>query len=601
MPHLTVGDGFQVSAKGFGVSDAKLADIIYRDSESVVFEVDETRAIVLQGIGLGSFGSDKFPTTGVITEFCIWVNGDLAINITGLNIPAATFRSYLTGQGDYAGLAALLLAGADLIEGEDSGDLLYGGAGNDRILGRWGVDLLYGEAGDDILDGGQGADTLFGGKGNDTYYVDDGSDVVKEKDGEGTDAVISSVNYSLAGQYIEKLTLVGYADVGTGNGLANTITGNFWNNALDGGKGGDTLIGGAGDDTYYVDNTKDKVIEAVSEGDDRVYSSVSFTLAGQYVEALILTGTSDINATGNSLANVLVGNRGDNVLNGGAGAADMRGGVGDDTYYVDNVNDRIEELSGEGSDTVNTSVSYDVSDEYIDIINLTGTGNIDILANNLANTITGNDGNNVIDGQGGADAMKGGKGNDIYFVDHAGDKVTEAKDQGTDTVNSTVTFALTGQYIENLTLYGYGNKNGTGNTLNNTLIGNDYSNVLKGEAGADILIGGEGADTLYGGAGADVFQYRTANEAGRYNVDVIKDLEASDRIDLRMIDANTRVAGNQAFSLVDAFTGKAGEVTLSFNGQTNVTSVLMDINGDGQYDLRIDITGDHDDFTGFWL
>ena len=90
------------------------------------------------------------------------------------------------------------------------------------------------------------------------------------------------------------------------------------NDTLDGGAGNDTLIGGTGDDTYVVDSTSDTVTENSSEGTDLIQSSVTYT-ASNNVENLTLTGSDNINGTGNSLDNTLTGNSGNNVLDGGSG------------------------------------------------------------------------------------------------------------------------------------------------------------------------------------------------------------------------------------------------------------------------------------------
>lgn len=92
------------------------------------------------------------------------------------------------------------------------------------------------------------------------------------------------------------------------NADSDTLFGGSGNDILDGTGGADTLTGRLGDDTYVVDNAGDVVIEAVGEGIDIVLSSIIHTLAAK-VENLVLTGSANLNATGNALANTLTGNR----------------------------------------------------------------------------------------------------------------------------------------------------------------------------------------------------------------------------------------------------------------------------------------------------
>ncbi len=348
--------------------------------------------------------------------------------------------------------------------------------------------VLTGNSVVNVLNGGTGVDTMAGGAGNDTYVVDNVGDVVTEVAGAGTDIVQSSVTYVL-GSDIENLTLTGSAAInGTGNALNNTLTGNTGNNTLNGGAGADAMSGSTGNDTYVVDNVLDTVTESASAGTDTVQSAVTFTL-GVNLENLTLTGPAAINGTGNTLANTLVGNSGANVLNGGTGADSMSGGAGDDTYVRDNAGDAVTENANEGTDTVQSSLTYTLA-ANLEHLTLTGTGAINGTGNALDNMLAGNSGANV---------LTGGAGNDTYVVG-TGDTVTEQTSAGTDTVQSAITWTL-GSNLENLTLTGTGAINGTGNTLNNVLTGNSGANVLTGGAGNDTYVVGTG-DSVVENAGA---------------------------------------------------------------------------------------------------
>nr|WP_260416210.1 calcium-binding protein [Pseudomonas cichorii] len=288
-------------------------------------------------------------------------------------------------------------------------------------------DLLIGDAGGNTLDGGAGADVLEGRTGDDTYIVDNVGDVIKEVVGGGYDLVKSSVSHTLANE-VESLQLLGTAAInGTGNELANRIVGNSANNVLDGAGGSDVLIGGLGDDTYVVDDGSDRVVESQGQGTDTVNASVSFTLASN-LENLNLTGSASINATGNSVDNILRGNIGDNRLDGAQGADLMIGGLGNDTYFVDNAGDVVIEDADAGNDKVISTVDYTLA-ANVEVLSLSGSA-LNATGNAQANELFGNEHDNRLYGGAGDDFLQGGKGNDRYVfgVGHGQDMINEDLD-----------------------------------------------------------------------------------------------------------------------------------------------------------------------------
>ncbi|MEJ6021971.1 putative Ig domain-containing protein [Ramlibacter sp. PS4R-6] len=408
-----------------------------------------------------------------------------------------------------------------------------------NLVGTAGNDSLVGAGGNDTLDGMAGADTMRGGAGDDTYYVDNAGDVVTENANEGFDTVNTSLTYVL-GANVEKLVLTGSNNRnGTGNELNNVLIGNSGGNSLqggagndtlDGGGGADTLKGGAGDDLYYVYGGAGTITEQAGEGVDTVASFNSWSL-GLNFENLLLTGTGDVDGTGNALVNVITGNAGANVLKGGdgddtlyggagnddlrgeAGSDAMLGGQGDDTYEVKDATDVVTEFAGEGIDTVTSYINYTLGANLENLDSRSGSGAW-VGGNQLNNLLSGHSGNDTLqgaggddtlDGEGGVDTLAGGTGNDVYLVDTTTDTITENADEGVDSVQTKFTFTLAANVENLLILESSSGANGTGNASDNALTGSSQNNKFSGLAGNDTLNGGAGSDDLTGGTGNDTY------------------------------------------------------------------------------------------------
>jgi Ca2+-binding RTX toxin-like protein len=229
----------------------------------------------------------------------------------------------------------------------------------------------------------------------------------------------------------------------------------------------------------------------------------------------------------------------------------------------------IVELVGEGTDEVQCDSSYSLDDllttqfAYVENLRLMGLAadNLNGWGNSLDNQLIGDAGNNhlyghagndSLDGGAGNDTMVGGLGDDTYVVAQAGDVVSENLNQGTDLVQSSITYTL-GSNVENLTLTDAGNINGTGNTLGNIITGNAGNNSLDGGDGRDTLDGGLGNDTLLGGALQDSLTGGGGNDSldGGSEDDYL--IGTSDVLfGANEIDTLTGAAGGDVFVLGDA-------------------------------------------------
>jgi Ca2+-binding RTX toxin-like protein len=350
----------------------------------------------------------------------------------------------------------------------DGGSYLNGGSGNDKLTGgNYGNDISDDDTAADL-----GSDTINGGAGNDTILSRGGADAI---DGGADNDTLTFNRQSKFGDLT--LNMVDLAIVATVMGDGSTIV-NVETLIYHGGKKADTVTALAGKDTIYGYDGNDKL--SGGAGDDFLH-----------------------------------GGNGADILDGGDGTDTMVGGMGDDIYYSDGDRNFVREFTGGGTDTLRTyfgeSLSYNL--ESIENLELLGTLGAGGYGNALDNRILGNSANNVLDGLGGADFTAGGLGNDTYYIENAGDVVTEGVNEGLDIVKSNLAAATLAANVEKLLLLTAALE-ATGNALSNHIYGNDAGNKLNGGAGADRLLGGKGDDNYYLDSSGDRVFETIAGAAG---------------------------------------------------------------------------------------
>jgi Ca2+-binding RTX toxin-like protein len=397
----------------------------------------------------------------------------------------------------------------------------------------------------------------------------------------------------------------------------------------------DNAQGTGGDDKMTFTNALRGLIVNGNGGNDHITLGSGVSLA-----SVVNGGDGNDRIYGNgAILNTINGGNGNDYIHGGAGADTLSGDAGTDT------------LSYEFS---NLGVNVNMSQLTAGLITVSGGhANGDLVSNNFENvvgsefndTITGNNGNNILIGLGGNDTLSGGDnpdklygddgndtlyggnnedtlvggaGNDILYGDDGYDTLmggggadelrggpgVDTADYSTSPGRVSVSLAEgTGGFGDAASDRLYDIENLTGSAFNDTLTGNSGANVLQGGtgddtlnggAGNDRLIGGAGTDILNGGDGADIFVFLRADDSGAVSTpDTIGIFQTLvDKVDLSAIDANTGVDGDQAFTFVGegGFTHHAGELIPTGGFGESPPAIAGDIDGDGSADFSIIIT-----------
>jgi Ca2+-binding RTX toxin-like protein len=199
--------------------------------------------------------------------------------------------------------------------------------------------------------------------------------------------------FSVAGGTTGDDTVVGQSadDILSGGAGDDSLDGGAGNDTLSGGSGSDILTGGVGNDIYIID-ALDSIFEDANGGIDTIMANFSYTL-GSYLENLLLSGSDDIDAIGNSLNNILGSNSGDNLLNG-------IGGFNRASYEL------AQSTSGV---TVNLGITtaQNTGDGYDTLLNIEG-----VIGSRYNDHLIGNTSNNSFEGGNGDDSINGGDGVD---------------------------------------------------------------------------------------------------------------------------------------------------------------------------------------------
>ncbi|WP_431854523.1 DUF4347 domain-containing protein [Azospirillum sp.] len=341
--------------------------------------------------------------------------------------------------------------------------------------------------------------------------------------------------------------------------------------------------------TIAVTNVAEPQVWTGTEGNDSFTAPTAdlWTLEG---------GDGNDTLTGNAAADTLAGGNGDDVLNGGAGddiflygwedgADSVNGGAGTDTikagWHWTQIKLKsvtaVEEITADGysgvsivgNDAANTLNFSGVALTGIELIDGAG-GNDTIVGSAGADSILGGDGNDsLVGGAGddtlyggtGTDALVGGAGNDTYIVDATGKTVTEALNEGTDIVRTTLASYTLSNNVENLVYEDIWDFAGTGNTL---------ANRLTGSGGNDTLTGGAGADTLEGGAGLDTAAYTAAVSVNLATGVHTGDAAGDQFIDIEIIAGSTGADTLTGDAGDNWFVGGAGNDTLTGGGGADI-------------------------------
>jgi Ca2+-binding RTX toxin-like protein len=500
---------------------------------------------------------DEF-TINSVEQLTVAAGNDYVITFHDANVgPGKQLLVWSSGLG--AGDTVLFNGSAET----DGSFKLVGGAGTDNFSGGMGDDVFSGgPGGSDVFIGRGGNDEGYGGNGNDSFSGDAGDDYFDGSQG-GNDLIYGGDNDD-AVSFFNAFTTSDFVDGGAGNDRMY-FYGSF--------AGGLTLSGATiqnvefvtlGDGFSYNVTTTNSLVAAGATMAFNTY----YSLAGQN---FIFNGSAETDGhfelTGGDGNDQLTGgSKADHFFLNRAGNDVMNGGGGDDLFSVSSGFTAADKLNGgAGVDSVYFGVSVG-GGLTLGVQTLIGIERIDF-ATGQGYTLTSHDGNVASNALLTVDAHFLEAGHVLSFNGSA---------------ESNGRFSFLGGAAADIL---------RGGAKNDLFSGGDGNDKLYGNNGVDTLTGGLGADDLYGGNGNDKFVFTDIAQTTVADSDTVKDWNAGDKIDLSAVDANSGMAGDQAFSFIGAaaFSGVAGQLQVTAGAMN--TFVKGDVDGNGTADFMITVAG----------
>ena len=404
---------------------------------------------------------------------------------SGVLIATAEGSILLSGQS-LASLDAshFLLVGGPGVDsgpGVETGRALQGGSGRDTLIGGAGADTIDGSDGHDVLQGGDGNDRVTGGAGNDRITLGAGDDAFLDGADAGSDQVWGGLGN-------DSLTSLGGADRLFGEegndllvagGLACTLSGGAGDDTITGGLGGDTVVDSGGNDLVTLGGGNDSYIalgDAATGGD---------SVEGGEGNDRISAASGNDTILGGAGRDTIQAGEGADRVEGGAEADRIDLGAGDDIFTdasdagVDTV------LGGFGNDTLTSRGGTDSLDG--------GAGHDSLTASDAGARLQGGLGNDTLWGGAGADQVSDRGGDDLVTLGAGNDSYTASGDTGA------MADTISGDAGNDQILAGAGSDAISGGAGNDT---------LTAGAGTDLLSGGSGADVFVFGGGDEVNRIR---------------------------------------------------------------------------------------------